>query len=161
MDPAIFNLLDARDLSCRLRVGVPNLDEFRRFSPAYARRGEYEIADTQAPGAFRKFLEECDVIVLNYEASAYAYRPSGLMADAAGCGVPVVIPNLPVQRVQVRTPVPIGEVRAAGEPLSTAVIRAAAAGRARRYDFAAYARARSQDALTRILDARVAEAGIP
>lgn len=158
MDQALASLLAEREIPCRLRIGIPNPDAFLRSSPLADRRADYDLVDTGDPAVFRRFLEDCDVIVLNYEESAYAYRPSGLMADAAACGVPVVIPDLPVQREQMRYPGPVGEVKAAGESLWAAVSRAAAGARTGRYDFAAYARARSREALAGILDARVAEA---
>lgn len=150
MDSALESLLEEGGL--RPRIGIPNPDEFFRASPLAARRDEFEWEDTADPGRFRNFLINCDAILLNYDPVSYAYRPSGLMADAASAGVPVVLPDLPVQRVQVSTPVPVGEIRRAGETWASAAVRVAAGGRAGAYDFAAYARARSREALAVSLD---------
>lgn len=157
MEPALRSLLESSGGRIRPRLGIPNPDEFFRVSPLADRRAGFDWEDTSDPARFRRFLSDCDAILLNYDPAAYAYRPSGLMADAAACGTPVVLPDLPVQRVQVSAPVPVGEVRRDGESWPEAVIRVAAAGRAGSYDFAAYARARSREALAGSLDRIVRE----
>ncbi|MDZ4198247.1 MAG: hypothetical protein U1E27_03080, partial [Kiritimatiellia bacterium] len=88
MDTALAGLLDARDPRVRLRVGVPNPEAFQE-SPLWARRTEFEWVNTRDESAFRAFLSGCDVVLMNYAAAAYAYRPSGLLADAAAAGVAV------------------------------------------------------------------------
>ncbi|MDZ4198935.1 MAG: hypothetical protein U1E27_06575, partial [Kiritimatiellia bacterium] len=66
------------------------------------------------------------------------------------------VPDLPVQRIQIRSPVPVGEVRSAGENGIEVAVRAAERLHAGGYDFAAYAAARSPSALAEILDGWVA-----
>lgn len=151
MDAAIFELLNQHTIPLRLRIGVPNPDVFRH-APAFARRAEFELLDTGADADYHRFLSECDLLVLNYEASSYTWRPSGLIADAAAAGTPVITPDFPVQRIQSQTPGPIGELRRVGEPIETVLARALDGLRAGRYDFEQYARARSPDALARLLD---------
>lgn len=157
MDEALRELLDEQTGEWILRVGVPDPGDFLSRSPAAARRDGFELVNTAEPAAFRAFLRSCDVLVLNYDPAAYAYRPSGLVADAAAAGLPVVLRDLPVQRVQVSAPVPVGDVRRAGESWARAALRVAAAGRTGAYDFAAYARARAREPLARALDGIVGE----
>jgi hypothetical protein len=51
-----------------------------------------------------------DVIVLFYDRTGYEHRPSGIIADAIGCAVPVICPDYPMMVRQVNWPVRIGLV---------------------------------------------------
>lgn len=151
MDDALLKLLDVGPLPFRIRVGIPNPDEFRA-SRAFVRRAEFDLVDTREDAVFRSFLADCDALLLSYEPSAYEYRPSGLIADAVAAGTPVVAPDFPLQRAQVLEPVPIGEIRAAGEPMLSAITRALDGARSGIYDFKAYAAARAPERLADIMD---------
>lgn len=137
----------------RLAVGVPNTEEFLRVWSAAPGDGlPLRVENTAGDDAFRAFLGQCAVVVLNYSARDYAWRPSGLLADCARAGVPAVIPDLPVQRVQLTWPTPVGEVFQGLEDLPRAVFQALEKGARGGYDFGAYCRARGVEAIAAALD---------
>ena len=100
--------LEALSLDYDITVGVPNVEEFKKYSK-FAAGTWFEMKDTSRSDAYRDTLFECDVIVLNHPASSYQFRASGLIADAVAARVPVVIRSLPVLEAQISRPVRIGE----------------------------------------------------
>lgn len=137
----------------RLAVGVPNPQAFLRARGAGREFIQsLQLFNTASDADFRAFLAQCAVVVLNYSVRDYAWRPSGLLADCAAAGTPVVIPDLPVQREQLRWPTPIGEVFQDLDALPDTVSRALAKGSSGGYDFAAYRSARGIKATAMALD---------
>jgi len=138
----------------RIAIGLPNPPEFLRAYGAGRKAVQTpRLFHTASDEDFRAFLARCGVIVLNYAARDYAWRPSGLMADCAAAGTPVVIPDLPVQREQLQWPTPIGEVFQELEELPRAVFQALEKGAWGGYGFDAYRAARGIAATAAALDA--------
>jgi len=153
MADAIAALAREPRLRGRLAVGVPNPAEFLRArSAAPADALPLRIEDTAGDAGFHAFLARCAVVVLNYDPRTYAWRPSGLLADCAAAGTPVVIPDLPVQREQLTWPTPVGEVFQDLDDLPRAVFQALETGAAGGYDFDAYRRARGVATTAAVLD---------
>ncbi len=153
MIEALKTLVREPTLRDRLAVGAPNSEEFlRAWSAAPGDALPLRVENTAGDESFRAFLGQCAVVVLNYSARDYAWRPSGLLADCARAGVPAVIPDLPVQRVQLAWPTPVGEVFQGLEDLPRAVFQALEKGAAGGYDFDAYCRARGLEATAAALE---------
>lgn len=110
------------------------------------------IVSTASDEAYRRMLAACDVLVQNGAPDRYLYRVSGPVADAAACGTASVVPDFPLLRHQITSPVAVGEVFSGLEKMPEAVRSAIESARAGRYDFAAYCAARSPRALAECLD---------
>jgi hypothetical protein len=67
-----------------------------------------ELINTSNHHDYLSALATCDLVVLNYEASRYFYRCSGVVADAIGTSTFVICPDFPLIHEQVMEPEPIG-----------------------------------------------------
>jgi glycosyltransferase involved in cell wall biosynthesis len=105
---------------CELLVGSPDA-EFRAGCLSYAR-----VIDTGTYASYLAALDACDIVVLPYDGASYAYRSSGVLAEALTCGCAVVVPDVPTLRNQVLDPIPIGSCYADQSGLIAAVQAAAA-----------------------------------
>jgi glycosyltransferase involved in cell wall biosynthesis len=106
--------------SCELLVGTPD-PEFRDLCAHHGR-----VVDTGSYSSYLDALFSCDVVVLPYDPSSYAYRSSGVLAEAVACGCAVVVPDVPTLRDQVFYPSPVGACYADQEGLIGAVQSAVA-----------------------------------
>ena len=127
---------DSRLPTVGILLGVPNLEAVRHL--------DVETVCTDSDEAYFEMVSRCDVLVFNGEKDSYFYRASGSIADAAACGTAVVAPDFPMIGKQVAG---IGEVFQCLEKLPETVEEAVASVRAGEYDFAAYGRERSVQAL--------------
>ena len=131
-------------------VALPNRAEFQKQS-SFAQADWFKLIDTSGAKAYEEAMVACDVILLNHPPAAYQFRASGLIADAAAARVPVLARETPLLRQQIEHPVPIGrcfqnlrELPEQLEKISTELENDS-------YDFEAYQKARSTEALTEIL----------
>lgn len=83
-----------------------------------------KLIDTSTNDAYLAALSACDVVVLNYEKSAYFYRCSGVAADAIGVQVYVVCPDFPFMSKQVNWPTTVGVVYKDETELETSLQKA-------------------------------------
>ncbi len=145
IDAALDVLLENSIPECRLVIGVPNIADFKR--PPDDR---FELRDTSGREDYFSTLAECDVVLLCYPEDGYRFRASGIIADAASCGTPVLVPRLPVLEHQVSSPAPVGACYSAFDEIPACLERM------RNIDYAealsAYAEGRSADALALRLD---------
>jgi glycosyltransferase involved in cell wall biosynthesis len=111
-----------------------------------------KLVDTAAYEDYLAALASCDVIALNYEASSYYYRHSGVISDAAGVGTAVVCPDYPTLRRQVSEPVPVGYVFRTPEELVPAIRRALELRAGSPENFQRWTWARSPQEFSRRLD---------
>ncbi len=88
--------------NCRLIVGTSDL-ELRSHFAEHA-----QVMDTSSYASYIAVLCACDVVVLPYEPASYAYRSSGVLAEAVACGCAVVVPDVPTLRQQVFQPMAVG-----------------------------------------------------
>lgn len=135
----------------RIRLALPNLDDFRRES-AYASADWIEMVDTSTSDQYLQAITDCDVVVLNHPPAGYEYRASGLIADAAAAHVPVVVRNLPVLRSQTTTPTRIGECFDALADIPVCIDRVTTQLESGKYDFATYNNTRTAQHLADQLD---------
>jgi glycosyltransferase involved in cell wall biosynthesis len=144
-----------RLIDCRLLLGSPHSEHWR----AYADRAL--VVDTSSNAAYLDALLACDVIVLPYDPSAYAYRCSGVLAEAVACGCAVVVPNLPVLRSQVQEPVPVGTTYSERSMLVDATARAVMLSRRRSFGeaIAAHLSARGIDGTRASFNTLLADCG--
>ena len=141
----LLRLLTEKLPDCDIIAGVPN--------PKAVKISSVKILNTASDESYRRMLAQCDVLVQNGARDSYFYRVSGPVADAAACGTAVVVPDFPLLRHQISSPVPVGEVFQCLEKLPEAVRTAVAKARTGEYDFRAYCDARSAQALADQLDA--------
>jgi glycosyltransferase involved in cell wall biosynthesis len=127
-----------------LLLGIPN--------PEAAAHLDALTVDTSAYADYMRMLSRCDVLVQNSAAESYFYRASGPVADAAACGTAVVVPDFPVLRSQISSPVSVGEVFRTLEMLPDAVRRAVENVRSNRYDFNSYCTARAAQKMAEVLN---------
>lgn len=125
----------------RLLIAAPNIREAVRDLAVWADRLTFR--DTTAPADFDRAIQSCRMIYFPYPEALYYYRVSGLLTDAVRNRVPVLVPDYPMLRHQVETPVRIGQVYERGEEFSRARVRVCGT----EYDFGAYAAGRSADAV--------------
>ncbi len=135
-------------------VGVPNVMEFKKQSK-FGSATWFELQDTGCSDVYQKVLSGCDVMVLNYPDSGYAFRASGLIADAAAAHVPVIVRKLPILELQISNPVRIGESFEELDNLKEALGRADEKLSRGAYPFDEYIRSRSAGALAVALDKMV------
>lgn len=135
-------------------VGVPNVAEFKKHSK-FGSAAWFELHDTGRLDVYQKVLSGCDVMVLNYPDADYAFRASGLIADAAAAHVPVVVRKLPVLESQISNPVRIGESFDELNGLKDALGRADEKLSRGAYPFDEYIRSRSPRVLAKSLNAMV------
>lgn len=109
---------------CQLLVGSPDA-EFRESYAQHAR-----VIDTTIYESFVDALKACDVVVLPYEPESYAYRSSGVLAEAVAYGCAVVAPDLPTLRDQVFYPAAVGACYASQADFVVAVQKAVSLVRA-------------------------------
>jgi hypothetical protein len=83
-----------------------------------------KLIDTSTNNAYMSALSTCDVVVLNYEKSAYFYRCSGVAADAIGVQTYVVCPDFPFMSSQVNHPAKVGIVYKDETDLETSLKKA-------------------------------------
>jgi len=87
---------------CSLLLGTSDPELRSRFSEVA------QVIDTNSYQAYLAALHACDVVVLPYDPVAYAYRTSGVLAEAIACGCAVVVPDVPILREQVFEPALVG-----------------------------------------------------
>ena len=104
----VLDVLLTDDPPFRLVVGFPNVKYFSESSRHGDGGSGFELRDTSSSDAYHETLSECDVVLLCYTPEGYRFRASGLVADAAACGAVVLVPDFPVMRHQVESPVSIG-----------------------------------------------------
>ena len=111
------------------------------------------VIDTTTEAAYTQALRTCDIVVLPYDEEAYAYRVSGVLADAVAAGAVVVAPDLPILRDQLMLPASVGACYASRAALEDAVVRAMQLLHTRQLDeaFRAHESYRSIDGLKRAL----------
>jgi hypothetical protein len=95
--------LAAAGLPDRILVGRPTASE-----PLAGEDESVEFVDTTTDDGYRRALERCAVVFIDYLRADYEYRTSGTILDAAAAAAVPVCPDFPVLRVQVATPSPIG-----------------------------------------------------
>lgn len=142
----LLELLSNRFADCDLVLGVSDTAQLKTV-PA-----RFKVVSTTTDEAYRQMLAGCDVLVQNGARGSYFYRASGPVADAAACGTAVVVPDFPLLKNQVTSPVRIGEVFQALDKMPDVVRTAIESVRSGRYDFDAYCAARSVQALACQLD---------
>ncbi len=140
----LLRLLIKHFSDCEVVAGVPN--------PEAVKLPGVRVVGTAADEDYRAMLARCDVLVQNGERDSYFYRASGPLADAAASGTAVVVPDFPLLRHQVNSPVRIGEVFQCLDEMPAAVRKAVESVRSGSYDFKAYGKARSAQALANVLD---------
>jgi glycosyltransferase involved in cell wall biosynthesis len=102
----------------RLVIGTPD----PKFSSKWA-----DVATTLDTSSYCDYLAAlgaCDVIVLPYDPSAYAYRVSGVLSEALACGCATVVPAVPGLREQVTVPQAVGACYERPEHFLDAVVSA-------------------------------------
>ncbi len=140
----LLRLLTEHFPDCDIVAGVPN--------PEAVHIPSVKVINTAAAEDYRAMLACCDVLVQNGERDSYFYRASGPLADAAASGTAVVVPDFPLLRHQVFSPVQIGETFRTPDELPAAVRRAIKRMRSGGYDFAGYCAARTVQAVADRLD---------
>jgi glycosyltransferase involved in cell wall biosynthesis len=140
----LLRLLIKHFPDCDVVAGVPN--------PEAVKIPGVRVVGTAADEDYRAMLARCDVLVQNGERDSYFYRASGPLADAAASGTAVVVPDFPLLRHQVLSPVPVGEVFESFGEIPSAVRTAVAKTLSGQYDFSAYCAARSAQAVADRLD---------
>jgi len=141
----LLRLLVVHFPDCDIVAGVPN--------PQAVNVPLVRVINTAAERDYRNMLAGCDVLVQNNARDSYFYRASGPVADAAASGTAVVVPDYPLMRHQVLSPVPVGEIFQTLDEMPDAVRRAVDGARAgRKYNFNAYCAARSAQAVADQLD---------
>ncbi|GEM_PF-5121646 len=134
---ALGVLLEMKEVS-GIVIGVPNPG-----SVPECRDPRIQVVDTSSPQAFDRAIRACDAVVLNYGRSQYENRASGLVSDAAARCVPVLVPDFPVLRHQVSSPVQVGEVFASTDEMEKGLLQIKSASEAGAYDFQTYIRERT------------------
>jgi len=142
----LIELLKDSFADCELLLGVSDPSELKAVPSGF------RVVDTTTDEAYRQMLARCDVLVQNGARDSYFYRVSGPVADAAACGTAVVVPDFPLLRHQVASPVRIGGFFRNLEEMPEAVRAAIESVRSGQYDFAAYCIARSAKTLAAQLD---------
>jgi glycosyltransferase involved in cell wall biosynthesis len=111
-----------------------NSIEFRlgsnRAAEAKCKYPSLVVSDTSSQDDYISFLLSLDILILPYNADAYTYRVSGVIAEAIGCGTAVICTDLPCLSRQVLFPVSAGAVLKPSDfltPLITETIYALAA----------------------------------
>ena len=132
-------------------LGLPNAGVFERESKLWRRHDEFSIVDTAGHEAYGRFIAECDVVIQNYAAEAYRFRPSGIVADAAGKGTPVIVPDFPVIHSQVHSPVCIGETFCDIDEIAPLLERVREKMKRGKYDFEGYCKVRNARVLASLL----------
>ncbi len=92
--------------------------------------------DTKSYPDYLRALEMCNVIVLPYDPSAYAYRVSGVLSEAVASGCAVVVPAIPGLTQQISVPGIVGSRYEMPGDLPQAVISALHLSRTRRFQSA-------------------------
>jgi hypothetical protein len=151
-DDVVARLAAAPSGGWRVVVGAPGIEAVRRRAPWRDAPG-VETRDTSDPAEYRRLLSECAAVVLNNRRDAYEYRPSGILADAAGAGASVLAPDFPVLQVQIAEPVVVGRAFPSGGDPVPALSALLEDRRRGAHDFAAYRAGRSAPALAERLDA--------
>jgi hypothetical protein len=82
------------------------------------------VVDFTTEAAYTEALRSCYIVVLPYDEEAYAYRVSGVLADAVAAGAVVVAPDLPILRDQLMLPASVGTCYGSRAALGDAVVRA-------------------------------------
>jgi hypothetical protein len=101
----IFRLLAGMqdELGLRLVLGTPLWQK-----PDWADSLAIEIIDTMTEAQYFACLAGLDVLVVDFRRADYYFRPSGVIIDAAMCGVTIVCPDFPVLVAEITNPVAIG-----------------------------------------------------
>ena len=144
----IETLVAAGQGKWRVAVGTPD----PTAHPPTLREAGVEVRTTASVAEYESFLRDCDVIALAPREDRYRFRPSGVLADAVSAGTPVVAPDFPLFRSQLRAPCAVGEIFSRPEELPAVVERALVRRAAGGYDFDAHRAARSPEAIARALD---------
>ena len=144
----IETLVAAGQGKWRVAVGTPD----PTAHPPTLREAGVEVRTTASVAEYESFLRDCDVIALAPREGRYRFRPSGVLADAVSAGTPVVAPDFPLFRSQLRAPCAVGEIFSRPEELPAVVERALVRRAAGGYDFDAHRAARSPEAIARALD---------
>jgi len=114
--------------------------------------------DTSAEASWQACLAESSVLVVDYPAASYYYRPSATICDAISAGAAVVAPDYPVLRAQLSTPCEVGCVLEEGRTMISALETAMAIGSGSEEPFRRYLAHRGPRALAeglgRFLDAQ-------
>ncbi len=100
---------------CSLLLGTSDPELRGRFAEVA------QVIDTNSYQAYLAAMHACDVVVLPYDPVAYAYRTSGVLAEAVACGCAVVVPDVPILREQVFQPASVGACYADCEGIVEAV----------------------------------------
>jgi glycosyltransferase involved in cell wall biosynthesis len=139
---------------CSLLVGTSDAVVLKRCADVA------ETVDTSQYADYLATLRRCDIVVLPYQEQAYAYRTSGVSAEAVASGCAVVVPNLPVLREQVIYPIPVGTCYTGRGDLVRAVREAIQLRRSGKFDAAAmaHAAARGLDGVAQALKVMVRDA---
>ena len=142
----LLNLLVRHFPDCDIVIGVSAPEKIKGLSE------KVRMVNTTSDADYRRMLAQCDVLVQNGAQNSYFYRVSGPVADAAASGAAVVVPDFPLLRHQVFSPVPVGEVFQGLEKIPDEVRTAIAKARSGQYDFAVYCAARTAQAVADRLD---------
>jgi hypothetical protein len=137
---AVKKILHSKGME-RLLIGASNIREAERDWGDCS--DQIWFQDTTDFEDFDKAIQSCRIIYFPYAEELYRYRASGLLTDAVRNQVPVLVPDYPMLRHQVETPVKIGYVHRQDETFSHALARMFD----ETYDFDGYARERSVGAL--------------
>lgn len=90
------------DGAIELVLGSPNALDLGGLPEKFKR------VSTRTREDYLRVLKTSHVVVLSYPAANYEFRASGVIADAIGCGTPVITMDLPVVSSQVREPAVTG-----------------------------------------------------
>jgi hypothetical protein len=138
-------------LAARLLLGCPEAEVL-----ALWRERGFEVVDTTRRAAYLEALDQCDLVILNYQRERYQYRPSGVAADALARGTVVVCPDFPLMRHQLTAPAVVGATFERLDDLEMALSQALALRAGLPAALAAHQHARDAAAIARLLDAFVA-----
>lgn len=118
---------------------------------AIARREGWSTVDTTSAQAWESTLAESAVVVIDYRRESYYFRPSATVSDAATAGAAVVVPDFPVLREQVTTPLPVGATFGQEHSLGAALEVALRLGTGSEEPFSRYRAYRSPESIARKL----------
>lgn len=86
------------DKSVQVFIGTP------KPSVVEEKSWDVKILSTKSKEQYFQFLSSMHVLIVPYPSTTYAYRASGIVADACSVGTPVICPHLPILERQVLDP---------------------------------------------------------
>ncbi len=99
-----FSVAETEDVCWELLVGTSDLEVQR-----WCFNKGLKVIDTKEFSEYGRAYKECDLVILNYQESAYYYRSSGAVCDAIVGRAVILCPEYPVLKQQISKYGTVGE----------------------------------------------------